>query len=918
MRVLAVAVFVACAGSGCDRFADPAALVTKAEEAVRNKDLASAVLHLKSALQKDPDNARARLLLGQIYLQQGEAASAVKELGRARDLGMPADEVIPLQAVAMAEAGEFKALIEQFSDRKLDNPQAQARLLALVGDAQLANGKAQPAREAYEKALAIFATEPRAQLGLSRLAAIGGDIASAEKSTDAVLAAVPDMYEGHFLKGELKKAQGDAQGALAEFRRTYELKPEHVRARSNVLNQLIADGKDDEARKEIAALRKVSPKNPLADHLEGVIAFRERRLPEARASLERALSAAPGYVPSMIIYGAVMFDLGSYAQAEQFLEKAVSASNNGYARRVLVASYLRNGRVEKARQALAPLLKSEAADPKVFLLAGEIEMAANNLDAANRYFEKATQIDPKNSLAHTRLGVSRLAQGDTGAALKDLEAGAQLDSQTGRGDLALIMALLRQKKADQALQSIAAFEQKLPKDPLGPNLRGTAQMLKNDLAGARKSFEGALVLQPTFFPAVSNLARLDIAEKKVDVARGRFEAMLKAEPSNADALMALAAFKLAQGGKKDEVVPLYEKAIVGNPRLAGPRVALVDYLLKQREAKRALEVATDAAAALPDDEAVRDMLALAQVAAGEQDQAEATMSKAASMKPDSAPTHLKLAQLQLATGKESSALLSLKKALSAKPDYLDAQMLLVRTHIAAKRYSEAIAVAREVQKQRPREAIGPVLEAGVQMNQQRFDMAIPLYQEAYRREPNAANASFVVAALLRAGKPADADRFLGEWLKVAPKDVGVRLLVADAAMAGQRLPEARRRYEEVLGVAPDHVMALNNLAWLGAREKDPKARGYAERAYKLAPNNPAVLDTYGVILTGAGESKQGLSMLQQAVKLAPTRADIRLNLGRAYAASGDKGQARAELEQVAKQTQNAEAARQAQAVLGTL
>jgi Tfp pilus assembly protein PilF len=41
------------------------------------------------------------------------------------------------------------------------------------------------------------------------------------------------------------------------------------------------------------------------------------------------------------------------------------------------------------------------------------------------------------------------------------------------------------------------------------------------------------------------------------------------------------------------------------------------------------------------------------------------------------------------------------------------------------------------------------------------------------------------------------------------------------------------------------------------------------RAYKLAPNNPAILDTYGVLLADRGEVRRGVEMLQKAVALAP-------------------------------------------------
>ena len=65
---------------------------------------------------------------------------------------------------------------------------------------------------------------------------------------------------------------------------------------------------------------------------------------------------------------------------------------------------------------------------------------------------------------------------------------------------------------------------------------------------ARASFTKALQTQPGYFPAASNLALLDMADKDVKTARSRFEQVLKHAPKESRAWLALAAFD-ARGGK---------------------------------------------------------------------------------------------------------------------------------------------------------------------------------------------------------------------------------------------------------------------------------------------------------------------------------------------------------------------------------
>ena len=67
------------------------------------------------------------------------------------------------------------------------------------------------------------------------------------------------------------------------------------------------------------------------------------------------------------------------------------------------------------------------------------------------------------------------------------------------------MTHLRLKEYDKALAAAKVIEKEQPDNPLAYNLKGAAYLGKKDFAGARASFEKALSIQPTNFPAVMNL-----------------------------------------------------------------------------------------------------------------------------------------------------------------------------------------------------------------------------------------------------------------------------------------------------------------------------------------------------------------------------------------------------------------------------
>ena len=88
--------------------------------------------------------------------------------------------------------------------------------------------------------------------------------------------------------------------------------------------------------------------------------------------------------------------------------------------------------------------------------------------------------------------------------------------------------------------------------------------------------------------------------------------------------------------------------------------------------------------------------------------------------------------------------------------------------------------------------------------------------------------------------------------------------MAESAIEKKDYAGAARQYKAMLEIQPNDALALNNLAWVAGQLKDPKAIEYAEKADKLAPNNPAILDTLGMLLVEKGDTKRGVEVLQQA------------------------------------------------------
>ncbi|MBS1985869.1 MAG: hypothetical protein JST16_17045, partial [Bdellovibrionales bacterium] len=123
----------------------------------------------------------------------------------------------------------------------------------------------------------------------------------------------------------------------------------------------------------------------------------------------------------------------------------------------------------------------------------------------------------------------------------------------------------------------------------------------------------------------------------------------------------------------------------------------------------------------------------------------------------------------------------------------------------------------------------------------------------------------------------------------------------------------------ILKITPKNALVLNNLAFAAGQLNDQRALSYAEEALKLAPANPAILDTYGMLLVNKGEVEKGLAQLEKAKVGAPKAYAIRINLAQAYIKADRKPDAKRELQSVVDEAADQAAVKaRAEALLKTL
>ncbi|MDQ1830125.1 XrtA/PEP-CTERM system TPR-repeat protein PrsT [Massilia scottii] len=878
--------------SGCGKTDTPATLLAEAKQFQQQGDHVSALIQLKNAVAKNPTDPEARLALGETYNKLGDAVSAEKEVRKAMELGMAPERTLPELLLAQLFQGQFQKVIDATADKAYT---ADVKVVSQRGAAFYQLGKRAEAAEAFERALKLDPGYPVALMGLANIAMANEDKAAAARYVDLAVTNNPKDIQSWLFKGDFERAQGNPAAALAAYDQVLALDPDSASGHLQKAYLLIAERRYDEAAVSLAAARKNAPKNLMVSYASAMLDFTRGKHAAALDSLQHVLRVAPDHMPSVLLAGAVQFTLKSLPQAEQHLKKYHEAHpESDYARKLLASTRIAAGDPKGAIAVLAPVVGASQ-DAQLLAIAGKAYTDHREFGKATELLERASALDPKKAQLRTALGLSKLEQGEEARALSELELASTLDQTTSHAGTTLAMTALRLNQFDKALAALAPLEARAPGDPMIQNLKGLALLGKKDQAAARAAFEKALSLHPDFFPAVDNLARLDMQAKNLDATRQRYEAFLAKYPNNVDALTALGAMAVAQH-RLAEAGTLLERAGAVDPAAVGPAIVLAGHYVRMGAADKALILMRKLLVANPDNPAVLDQLGQLQVATGDNGSAMETFTKLTVAAPQSAEAHFRLGSAHAAMNNLPSASASLKRALVLQPNYLDAQLALASAHLRQQQFNDALGVARSMQKQHPKLPVGYVSEADVLLVQRNAMAAIPLYDKAFSLGNNAELLIKLYEALRIVGKTKEADARVQQWRAANPDDVKVPGYLGEQYIANKKYQLAITEFEAILKKAPAYPSALNNLAVAYELAGDARALPTAELAFKALPGSAAVSDTLGWLLVQKGDLARGLPLLRDASARLPGVPEIRLHLAKALIQARDKDAARKELD----------------------
>lgn len=472
-----------------------------------------------------------------------------------------------------------------------------------------------------------------------------------------------------------------------------------------------------------------------------------------------------------------------------------------------------------------------------------------------------------SDLVYTVL-VAELAarRGDMAMAFTHYLHAAQLARDPKMAELAVRAALSGDD--DRAAGRGVELWLKLAPDSVGANQIAALLRIKaNDREGALTHLSRLVALAETdasagYNQAAAIVGRMPDADARVAL----MQSLVDLHPDSADAEQALA-MVAAAADKPDVAAAAARRALALRPDWSAPRTFLVRLLISEGKRGDARALLEQLVTTNPEDQALSTLYGQFLVEEKEYAKARAVFERLLKDQPQVPDNLFAAGILSLELDDPDAARRYFNRLYQTGERRDEASYYLGQVEERAKNPAAAIdwysktEGANEVEAQ-VRIAVLRALGGEV-------ERAREIVQQLRDQSPDDARSLFVVESeiLDEAGRPEDALAVYGQALKAYPDDQDLLYGRALYAVKRDKLALAEADLKKIIALNPEHADALNALGYTLADRTDryAEALGYIERAIKLKPEEPAILDSMGWVQYRLGHPDVALDYLRRAL-----------------------------------------------------
>ncbi|MEM6961738.1 MAG: XrtA/PEP-CTERM system TPR-repeat protein PrsT, partial [Myxococcota bacterium] len=770
----------------------------------------------------------------------------------------------------------------------------------IKGRALLGAGRFEDANSLFESLRTQNPGNIGALLGIANAYFSQGDTVAAGNTVEQILAldeAVPSAWK---IKGDLARLNGNNEQAIEFYDRTLAIDPGYFTALKNRALLLLERGDEEKALADIEKLREELPDDPGTILINSWLLARGQQDDEAQALLDDLAQTLERVDDSFVARNAqVQFAKGVTFYLQNRIDEALPLLNGFLerqpnhvgARLILAEIAVDRGQAGRLVRLLDPI--NDTLADRSELLSAYLEALVEEGDGAKAIAlgEQFLEASPENQNLAQLLAVTYTEAGNLDKAVEVLMRGSK-KQETAASGLLLGYLLLAQGKTATAVELCEQLLLDYPQSVEVSNFAGAAKLRSGDLAGAEALLIKTLQLSPTNLPALLNRAYLRVQQGREDDAKNEFLELAEQYPTDPQALEALSKME-AGAGNTPEAIKWTERLTRLQPANSVYQFRLARLYLVNGQSTETLSLVTKLERDFPLDERLIELKARAQLREQNYEQASRWLGYLYGSNNSNPDKIAKIAELQLQARDLEGATKSLKRLQALRPEDLSTQLLSARFELGAYENDKAVNRLQKLAKKYPQdtEVIDLLAEAYWRDRQiERFENAFDRAQELAPSETRLVKAA---QRFWQLGQKNRATGLLRRWTQAHPDDLKTRELYAQLLIGTENSKAAYEVYLTLL--SEGHALTVggyNNLANLEFTRDRARAQEYAEEAYAMNPEDPAVIDTLAWIYVRRGKADKGLPLLRDASVRASRSPTVAFHLASALAALGRGDEAR--------------------------
>ena len=653
---------------------NPGVLAFRAAVLLKLQDRMGAKREAQAALDIDPNNAEAMIVLAAERMARDDSEGALAILDR--------------PGVTLKKGDEYAIQLFklQIFNKTGDSKQLEALLRKLA--------EAYPNEQAFSKGLiTLYLKEKRfddaekelraiananpsdLQAGLSvvrLLQQVKGASAARQELTDRIKAGA-QAFKYQLALADFDFAQGNVADSvkLLEGLAKNAPSPEDAVAAQVRLAQIQFNQKKfDSAEALVSKILSTDGRNMDGLRLRASIRMQQGQLDAAIADLRRALDDQPRSSDLMVLLASAYERSGSIELAEK--EYADATKTSGFDVPVTlnyVAFMRRRGNAERAEDVLTDLARRWPNNIAVLSALADVRLSRKNWAGAQEIAANMQRIGDTRALGDQIQAAALSGEGKYGDSAKILEGLLTTAPGAAQPMSALVNALVRAQKLDEATSFLQTALKANPQNAEAHVLLGSVQLLKNQPDQAVQSFQTAIEQQPRNAVGYQALADFYIRNKKLSEAQKAVDAGLQVNPDNFTLRLALAGI-LELKGDYEAAIAEYEKLLKLDSGSMIVANNLASLLSEYRTDKASIDRANSLAAVLrkSDVPSFKETLGWIDYLRGDYASATGLLEQAAAALPNRPLIRYHLGMSYIGGGQMSKASEQLKKALELTPD----------------------------------------------------------------------------------------------------------------------------------------------------------------------------------------------------------------------------------------------------------